>query len=165
MKLPHHGHKDSITPKLLDMLAPQHAVISISNTRTDDCPSSIAIEAIRTRNCALYMTDAVRKNGISIPNHSSVHFVLTDWNGIHGKHILLWYSGSLYSYRRLRQLAFKKWCKNIPESIAPQWIPGLLLSDSPWDAKNAKNLHILDVLFGCCFPAAAAIYKAHTGQW
>ena len=36
MKLPHHGHKDSITPRLLDMLAPQHAVISVSNTRTDD---------------------------------------------------------------------------------------------------------------------------------
>ena len=78
MKLPHHGHKDSITPKLLDMLAPQHAVISVSNTRTDDCPSSVAIEAIRTRKCVLYMTDAVKKDGISIPNHSSVHFVLTN---------------------------------------------------------------------------------------
>lgn len=78
MKLPHHGHKDSITPKLLDMLAPQHAVISVSNTRTDDCPSSIAMEAIRTRTCALYMTDAVKKDGISIPNHSSVHFALRD---------------------------------------------------------------------------------------
>lgn len=78
MKLPHHGHKDSITPKLLDMLAPQHAVISVSNTRTDDCPSSIAMEAIRTRQCALYMTDAVKKDGISIPNHSSVHFVLSN---------------------------------------------------------------------------------------
>ena len=76
MKLPHHGHKDSITPRLLDMLAPQHAVISVSNTRTDDCPSSIAMVAIRARNCALYVTDAVKKDGISIPNHSSVQFVL-----------------------------------------------------------------------------------------
>ena len=74
-----------------------------------------------------------------IPNHSSVHFVLTYWDGIHGKHTLLWYSGSLYPYRRLRQLAFKKWCKNAPESIALQWIPGLYLFDSPWDAKNAKT--------------------------
>ena len=58
------------------------------------------------------------------------------WDGIHGNHTLLWYSGSLYPYRRLRQLAFKKWCKNAPESIALQWIPGLYLFDSPWDAKN-----------------------------
>ena len=57
----------------------------------------------------------------------------------HGNYTLLWYSGSLYPYRRLRQLTFKKWCKKIPESIAPQWIPGLLLSDSPWDAKNEKT--------------------------
>ena len=76
MKLPHHGHKDSITPKLLDMLAPQHAVISVSNTRMDDCPSSIAMEAIRARNCALYMTDAVKKDGVCIPSHASVRFVL-----------------------------------------------------------------------------------------
>ena len=78
MKLPHHGHKDSITPKLLDMLAPQHAVISVSNTRTDDCPSSIAIEAIRARKCALYMTDAVKKDSVCVPNHPSVHFVLKE---------------------------------------------------------------------------------------
>lgn len=78
MKLPHHGHKDSITPKLLDMLAPQHAVISVSNTRMDDCPSSIAIEAIQARNCALYMTDAVKKDGVCIPSHASVRFVLKD---------------------------------------------------------------------------------------
>lgn len=76
MKLPHHGHKDSITPKLLDMLAPQHAVISVSNTRTDDCPSSIAIQAIRARNCTLYMTDAVKKDNVCIPDHPSVRFVL-----------------------------------------------------------------------------------------
>ena len=78
MKLPHHGHKDSITSRLLDMLAPQHAVISVSNTRTDDCPSSAAIQALRARNCALYMTDAVKKDGICVPNHPSVHFILKD---------------------------------------------------------------------------------------
>lgn len=78
MKLPHHGHKDSITSRLLDMLAPQHAVISVSNTRTDDCPSSAAIQALRAGNCALYMTDAVKKDGICVPNHPSVHFILKD---------------------------------------------------------------------------------------
>lgn len=78
MKLPHHGHKDSITPKLLDMLAPQHAVISVSNTRTDDCPSSVAIQALRVRQCVLYMTDSVKKDSVCVPNHPSVRFVLKD---------------------------------------------------------------------------------------
>ena len=76
MKLPHHGHRDSITPKLLDMLAPQHAVISVSNTRTDDCPSSAAMAAIRARACTLHITDAVKKDGVCIPSHASVHFEL-----------------------------------------------------------------------------------------
>lgn len=78
MKLPRRGRKNSITSKLLDMLIPQHAVISVSNTRTYECPSSIAMGEIRSRNRTLYMTDAVKKDGISIPDHPSVHSVLRD---------------------------------------------------------------------------------------
>ena len=74
MKLPHHGHKDSITPRLLEMLNPEHAVISVSNTRTDDCPSAIAMEAIQSSACTLHITDAVQKHGVCTPAHSSVHF-------------------------------------------------------------------------------------------
>lgn len=74
MKLPHHGHIDSITPKLLDMLKPEHAVISVSNTRTDDCPSAAALEAVLARGCKLHITDAVNKGSVSSPAHGSVHF-------------------------------------------------------------------------------------------
>ena len=74
MKLPHHGHRDSITPKLLEMLSPQHVVISVSNTRTDDCPSCSALEAVLARGCQLHITDAVKKGTISSPAHTCVHF-------------------------------------------------------------------------------------------
>lgn len=76
MKLPHHGHRDSITPKLLSMLAPRHAVISVSNTRTDDCPSSAALKVLQGGNCQIHITDAVKKDGVCIPQQASVHFVL-----------------------------------------------------------------------------------------
>lgn len=74
MKLPHHGHKDSITPSLLDMLAPEHAVISVSNTRTDDCPSVTALETALAKGCTLHITDAVSKSGFISPAQDSVHF-------------------------------------------------------------------------------------------
>lgn len=74
MKLPHHGHWDSISPKLLEMLQPEHAVISVSNTRTDDCPSTAAMEIITASGCTLHMTDAVQKEGFCFPTHPSVHF-------------------------------------------------------------------------------------------
>lgn len=74
MKLPHHGHRDSISPRLLEMLRPQHAVISVSSTRTDDCPATAVIETILGSRCALHMTDAVQKCGISFPVQQSVHF-------------------------------------------------------------------------------------------
>lgn len=76
MKLPHHGHRDSITPKLLDMLSPQHVVISVSNTRTDDCPARSALEAVLSRGCKLHITDAVERERFSSPAHASVHFSL-----------------------------------------------------------------------------------------
>lgn len=76
MKLPHHGHSDSVSPQLLEMLKPQHAVISVSNTRTDDCPSSTVIKAMLDSRCTLHITDSVRKCGVCFPVHPSVHFDL-----------------------------------------------------------------------------------------
>ncbi len=73
MKLPHHGHRDSITRRLLEMLAPEHAVISVSNTRADDCPSAAVIEALRAGACVLHITDAVAKGAVRSPNRPSVH--------------------------------------------------------------------------------------------
>lgn len=74
VKLPHHGHWDSITPKLLDMLSPQEVVISVSNTRTDDCPAAAVLQLLRERGCRLHITDAVRCGSICAPVHSSVRF-------------------------------------------------------------------------------------------
>lgn len=74
VKLPHHGHQDSITPKLLDMLDPQDVVISVSNTRTDDCPAASVLRLLREKGCALHITDAVQRDGICGPVHCSVRF-------------------------------------------------------------------------------------------
>lgn len=85
MKLPHHGHQDSITPRLLDMLSPEHTVISVSNTRTDDCPSAAALETVLARGCKLHITDAVNKGGVSSPAHRSVHFSIETQTIIAGR--------------------------------------------------------------------------------
>lgn len=76
VKLPHHGHRDAITPKLLEMLDPAHVVISVSNTRTDDCPAASAIRMVREKGCALHITDAVRCGELCVPDHPAVHFEL-----------------------------------------------------------------------------------------
>lgn len=73
VKLPHHGHRDSITPELLDMLNPQYVVISVSNSRTDDCPAASVLQMVREKGCELYITDAVPMEGRAV-NHPSVRF-------------------------------------------------------------------------------------------
>lgn len=74
VKLPHHGHRDSITPKLLDMLQPEHIVISVSNSRTDDCPAASVIRMVQEKGCQLHITDAVRREDLCTPDHASVRF-------------------------------------------------------------------------------------------
>ena len=74
MKLPHHGHGDSVTEKLLDMLKPKHIVISVSNSRTDNCPAVNVVGGILKRGAALYATDAVVREGFNAGTHESVHF-------------------------------------------------------------------------------------------
>lgn len=74
VKLPHHGHRDSITPRLLEMLAPAHVVISVSNSRTDDCPAASVIRMVQEKGCQLHITDAVQNSVLSTPDHASVRF-------------------------------------------------------------------------------------------
>lgn len=74
VKLPHHGHRDSITPHLLDMLAPKTVVISVSNTRTDDCPAASVLQMVREKGCALYVTDAIPDSNGHVSNHPAIHF-------------------------------------------------------------------------------------------
>ncbi|MBQ9330358.1 MAG: MBL fold metallo-hydrolase [Oscillibacter sp.] len=72
VKLPHHGHRDSMTARLLEMLDPECAVISVSNTRTDDCPSAAVLELLHRRGCPVHVTDAVSLDGVSPVPHRSV---------------------------------------------------------------------------------------------
>ena len=74
VKLPHHGHKDSITPRLLDMLDPRYVVISVSNSRTDDCPAASVLQMVREKGCELHITDAVPIGERSAVNRSSIRF-------------------------------------------------------------------------------------------
>ena len=46
IKPPHHGHGDALTSRLLEMLRPRYAVISVSDDRTDDCPSKKIIQLL-----------------------------------------------------------------------------------------------------------------------
>lgn len=73
VKLPHHGHRDSITPDLLDMLNPRYVVISVSNSRRDDCPAASVLQMVREKGCELYITDAVPMGGRAV-NQSSIRF-------------------------------------------------------------------------------------------
>lgn len=77
VKLPHHGHSDSMTPHLLEMLRPQHAVISVSNTRLDNCPAASVTRLLMERGCQVHFTDAVSSEGVQSSCHPSIHFECT----------------------------------------------------------------------------------------
>lgn len=74
LKVPHHGHRDSLTPQILDALAPQYAVLSVSNSRTDDCPSKKILELLHAAGCRVFVTDAVQIDGGPPRYHESVSF-------------------------------------------------------------------------------------------
>ncbi len=59
VKLPHHGHADSLTPELLEMLKPEFAVISVSDSRKDDCPSGKILDMLSSFGCRILFTDSV----------------------------------------------------------------------------------------------------------
>ena len=63
VKLPHHGHRDSLTPRLLEMLRPSHAVISVSDSRTDDCPCREILRLLEQGGVPVAFTDAVPRDG------------------------------------------------------------------------------------------------------
>ncbi len=74
MKLPHHGHRDALTPRLLEMLRPQYAVISVSDSRTDDCPSSDIFQMLSESGVKVLFTDAVQGPNGPAELHDSVRF-------------------------------------------------------------------------------------------
>ena len=78
LKLPHHGHGDSLTPHLLEMLSPTHTVISVSNTRKDRCPDPDVAQALRQANSRVYFTDAVQEGPKRSPSHHALCFQISD---------------------------------------------------------------------------------------
>jgi len=58
VKLPHHGHRDSFDPVFFQKVNPQYVVVSVSNERTDDCPSACLPQITAGR--TLLFTDAVK---------------------------------------------------------------------------------------------------------
>lgn len=78
VKLPHHGHPDSMTKHLLDMLNPEYAVISVSNSRTDDCPSKTVLELLKSHGCKILITDAVPISDISPVPHQYVRVTVDE---------------------------------------------------------------------------------------
>lgn len=76
VKLPHHGHPDSLSEHLLAMLDPKYVVISTSDARTDDCPSAKVIEMLRRRGLEPMFTDAVARYGVKAAHHQSVRITI-----------------------------------------------------------------------------------------
>ena len=75
VKVPHHGHKDSMTQKLSDMLRPEYAVISVSNSRSD-CPDPNVIQLLRRHTKDVLFTDAVKDEDSKQAFHETVSFCI-----------------------------------------------------------------------------------------
>jgi hypothetical protein len=79
VKLPHHGHSDSMTESLLKRLTPADAVISVSDDRHDNCPDPNVIHMLESEHCPVFFTDSLSPVGKSAPDyHQSVRCVIND---------------------------------------------------------------------------------------
>ena len=89
VKLPHHGHRDSLTPSLLQMLRPAHAVISVSDSRTDNCPCRDIIRLLRENEVAVSYTDAVRQEDGQCSVHLAVQYQIEPGSAVKSREITL----------------------------------------------------------------------------
>lgn len=78
VKLPHHGHHDSLTQKLINMRKPCYAVISVSNTRPDNCLSKEIINLLNQYGADVLFTDAVSIDNYPVSYHNSIRFKIDD---------------------------------------------------------------------------------------
>ena len=74
LKVPHHGHKNSIDTEFLQKIDPDDIVFSVSNDRPDPCPDFEVIKSAE-RFGNVYFTDSVKWEERQI-EHSSVSFLL-----------------------------------------------------------------------------------------
>lgn len=82
VKIPHHGHRDSMTEKLSAMLRPEYAVISVSNSRTD-CPNPEVVATIRAHAKELLFTDGVTTAAREPVYQNAVRFSIDESGLIH----------------------------------------------------------------------------------
>ncbi len=74
VKLPHHGHQDSATAHLLQMMQPKYTVISVSNARKDHCPSESIMDLVTRCGSRLLFTDAVNCQQAPLHFHQALRF-------------------------------------------------------------------------------------------
>ena len=74
LKVPHHGALSSTTRKLLHMLQPKTAVVSVAARRPDERPHPYTVGLLKECVDEVYFTDAVEIPGLVEPEfHESVH--------------------------------------------------------------------------------------------
>lgn len=78
LKLPHHGHNNSMTEELFDQLSPIFTVISVSNDRKDNCPSSQITSLIEEKGSTLLFTDAVEIEQQKGHQHQAIRFIINE---------------------------------------------------------------------------------------
>ena len=77
LKIPHHGHSDGITEKMLMEMRPEEAVISVSDDRTDDCPSRDLLVLLKRLNIPVSFTDAVKLPDTEPDLHEAVRYMVS----------------------------------------------------------------------------------------
>ncbi len=84
VKLPHHGHSDSMTESLLKRIRPAYAVISVSDDRTDNCPDTNILQILEKAHCQVFFTDSLPPPGQSASDyHRSVRCIIDDFGQAH----------------------------------------------------------------------------------
>ncbi len=76
LKLPHHGHADSMTEALFSQLSPAVTVISVSDDRVDDCPAKAVVDLIRRNGSELLFTGHAPEDFSETDGHESVRVML-----------------------------------------------------------------------------------------
>ena len=74
VKLPHHCHADSMNETIAKQLASKYTVISVSNTRTDNCPDPYIIKILKEFGSSVLFTDAVNMPDFPVKKHHAVVF-------------------------------------------------------------------------------------------
>ena len=81
-KLGHHGQKDSVTPELLESIAPRHAVCCASSDRRYNSAHPALLDLLRTHGIHCWFSDC--PNGEDVPPHSELTFTIGSDGAVEG---------------------------------------------------------------------------------